>query len=61
VAAAVPSGVRVAVILGASGGAAPRRATDGGAPPGTSDGNAPEGGGQAVTALPKWTSDDGAP
>jgi hypothetical protein len=36
------------VILGANGGATPRRATDDGAPPGTSDGDAPEAGGQAV-------------
>jgi hypothetical protein len=45
------SGVRAASILGASGSAAPRQATDGGAPPGMSDGDTPEAGGQAVTAL----------
>jgi hypothetical protein len=59
--AAVSSGVQAATILGASGGAAPRQATDGGAPPGTSDGDAPEAGGQAVTALPKQTGGGGAP
>jgi hypothetical protein len=57
----VSSSVRAATILGASGGAAPRRATDDGTPPGTSDSDAPELGGQAVTALPKRTGGDGAP
>lgn len=49
------------MILGASGGAAPRRMTDGGAPLETSDDDAPEAGGQAVTVLPKQASGGGAP
>eukprot|EP00267_Zea_mays_P051641 XP_020404617.1 vegetative cell wall protein gp1-like [Zea mays] len=47
------------MILGASGGAAPRRMTDGGAPLETSDDDAPEAGGQAVTVLPKRASGGG--
>jgi hypothetical protein len=46
-----PLSVRATAILGASGSAAPRRATNGGATQGTSDGDAPEAGRQAVTAL----------
>jgi hypothetical protein len=58
---AVPSGVRATTILGASGGTAPRRATDGDAPLGTSDDDALEVGGQAVTARPKRTGGGDAP
>jgi hypothetical protein len=47
--------VREAAILGTSGGAASRWATDGGILPGTSDDDAHEADGQAVTALPKRT------
>ena len=50
--ATVPTAMRAATILGANGGAAPRRATDG---------DAPEAGEQVVTALLKQTSGGGAP
>jgi hypothetical protein len=53
--------MRAAAILGASGGAAPRRATDSSTPLGTSDGYALEVGGQAVMALPKRTGGSGTP
>jgi hypothetical protein len=48
--AAVSSGMRAAVILGASGGGAPRRTTGGGAPQD-----------RATATLPKRTSSGGAP
>jgi hypothetical protein len=51
-ATAVSLGVRAAATPGASGGGAPRRATDG---------DAPMAGGQAPMALPNRTSDDGDP
>jgi hypothetical protein len=53
------SGMRAAAVLGASVGAAPRRATDGGAPPGTSDGDTPEAGRKVVMTLSKRTGGGG--